>query len=157
MGRRGDGRVYVGKDRTGDIRVYRLDGTPLHVIRTGLPTHPVTPARILAYRKRALSDVESDRLPEERHRLEQIPAAERTPAFTRLFADRLGRVWVEPFTEGDKVPRTWTIYDNAGKALARIPLPARARPVDAGENYVLLHSHDDLDVERLSLHSLHQP
>ena len=155
----GGGRVFVGDDRAGEIRVHDGDGGLLRVIRTNFPTREVTDADIAAYRERELEDVDPGELPEMRRRLEKVPGAERTPAFDDLFADRLGRAWVAEFTDpaaaGD-APRAWTVFDSDGHPVARLTLPRRARPVDAGEDYVLLHTRDELDVERLELRSIRQ-
>lgn len=147
----GGDRIFIGNDRTGTIRMHAPDGRLLRVIRLAHEPQPVRPEDVERYREQALEGVPEDELPERRTRLEETPVAETLPAFTDLFADRLGRLWVEEFDGRYDQPDTWSVLGADGTPQARVALPARMRPVDAGEDYVLVYTQDELDIERIQL------
>ncbi|HUG41540.1 MAG TPA: hypothetical protein VMM12_13715 [Longimicrobiales bacterium] len=150
----GGGRIALGDDRKGEIRVYAPDGTLLRIIRLDHASAPVTHEHTARYDEQHLEEVAADRLAEERRRLAELPAADRLPAFRDLFADRLGRLWIEAFDIEAGTPDSWTILDPDGRLLGRLRLPPGARPLDAGEDYVLLYDRDVLRLEHVSLHPL---
>lgn len=150
----GAGQVFVGDDRTGEIRGYAPGGHLLRIVRLPHEARAVTAEHLARHDEAYLADIPEDRLAEERRRLEETPAADALPAFDDLFVDALGRLWIEMFDLERDRPATWTILDADGRSLARIELPPRARPLDAGEDYVLLFHRDELDIEHITLHPL---
>ena len=150
----GGDRIFVGDDRTGTIRMYSPDGTLRRVIRLGGEPRPVRDEDVRAYREQSLEGTAEDELPEQRRRLEETPVAETLPAFADLFADRLGRLWVERFDGQYDQPDTWSVLGPDGLPQAQVTMPTRMRPLDAGEDYVLAYTQDELDIERIQLHPI---
>lgn len=151
------GAIHLGNDRTGEVRTYDSDGRLLRIVRTGFQTGPVTRTALEAYRTRYLEGVDEARLPEERRRLEELPVAEAMPVLDGLFADLHGRVWLRVFDPESGESRRWIVLGPNDLPAGQLDLPARFQPVDAGEDYALFNTRDDLDVERLVLYRLDQP
>lgn len=147
-------RLFVGDDRTGEVRVYGPDGRLRLRIRAGPGPRAVAQRDIDWQVRGFLARTPEDRWPEARASLAELPVAATVPAFTGLFADRLGRLWLAPHYIQDDDIRPWTILDPDGHYLARIDLPARLSPVDAGADYLLGQLTDELDVEHIVLYRL---
>jgi hypothetical protein len=145
------GRLFAGDDRTGEVKVYGPRGRMQRVVRMAHDPAPVAREDIERYRQEALADVEADRLAEERRRLDRLPAAGTLPAFDHMFVDRSGRIWLQEPASRTEDARRWTVLDSSGRPAGRLTLPAGDSPLDAGPDYVLIHSRDALDVERVLL------
>jgi len=63
--------------------------------------------------------------------------AENLPFITSLRLDHGGRTWVRRWALDDDPRAPWTVFDSAGRPLARIEMPGAFRPSDIGEDYVL--------------------
>lgn len=148
------GRVHVGDDRTGEVRSYDPEGRLVGILRAGGEPLPVTSAAERAYRARILEEAQEDRRAEERRRLAETPTAERFPSFDELFVDPVGRLWIRAFDPDLGGTRRWVIFHEDGRAAGRVDLPERFQPLDAGPDYVLFRTRDELDVERLVMFEL---
>lgn len=150
----GPGILFLGNDRTGEIRGHAPDGRPVRIIRSGHVPRPVTDEHVAMLRDQRLADVEEAQLPERRRRFDETPVAAALPAFGQLFADQLGRLWIEDFDLDPETPDLWRVLDPEGRLLARITLPPRLSPLDAGDDYLLAYTRDALDVEHVRLHPI---
>jgi hypothetical protein len=148
------GRIHAGDDRTGEVRVYDAGGGLRRVIRRAFTPEPVTDADVRRYRETTLAATSEREREAQREFLDRLPAARTLPAFSDLFVDRLGRIWLMEFSRETEGPRTWTVLAADGTPSGRLLLPRRVAPVDAGADYLLAWSLDDLDVERITLHEL---
>lgn len=146
-----DGAIHQADDRAGELRAYDPTGRLMRIVRTGAMARPVTDAALDRFRADYLDGVAEERLAEERRRLDELPVADRLPAFDGIFADRTGRVWVRLFDPDRPDTRRWILFDDEGRASHHLDLPHRFQPLDAGEDWALFHARDDLDVERLVL------
>lgn len=145
------GAIHQADDRAGELRAYDSTGRLMRIIRTGAMARPVNDAALDRFRADYLDGVAEDRQAEERRRLDELPVADRLPAFDGIFADRTGRVWVRLFDPDRPETRRWILFDADGRAQRHLDLPHRFQPVDGGRNWALFHTRDDLDVERLVL------
>jgi hypothetical protein len=114
----------------------------------------VTDVDLRRYRETSLAAVPETRRATEREELDLLPAARTLPAFSDLFVDRLGRIWVMEFTRETEGPRTWTVHGADGIPAARLTLDRRLAPRDADDAHLVAWSRDDLDVERVTLHRI---
>ena len=90
---------------------------------------------------------------EARRRYRSTPVAERFPAFTSLVVDALDYLWVQEYEfPGEERPGSlWTVFDPAGRVLGFVETPHGLQVFEIGENYILGHAMDELDVESVQL------
>ena len=150
----GGNRLVVGDDRTGEIRVFGPEGRLRRRIHTGPAPRAVTDHDVEWLVRQFLDRLPEEEWPMARASLRQLPVAATVPAFTGLFADRLGRVWLAHHDTDDDPLRRWTVLNAEGRYLAHVDLPEQARPLDAGSDYLLAHLRDELDVEHIVLYPL---
>jgi hypothetical protein len=146
--------VYTADDRTGEVRIYDAENRLRRVVRRHHVPQPVTDADVQLHRETWLANVSEAQREAEAENLAATPTARTLPAFTNLFVDRLGRIWLREFTREPDGPRDWTVLAADGGSTATLQLPPRFTPLDAGEDYLLGLARDDLDVERITLHRL---
>ncbi len=151
-----DDEVYVGTQDAAEIRVYGLDGGLRRIIRTGRAAETVTEGHLEARWQRQLEG-----MPEElradwiaRGRDTSLPHGEFVPPYGEIGTDLQGNLWVSDYDDPTNAPGRWTVYDPEGRVLARIALPERFRPFDAGEDWVLGRETDELDVEHVRLYRI---
>ncbi len=92
------------------------------------------------------------------------------PALAELLVDRAGNLWAQHydpewilFTPGPvrtrvlRVPTRWDVFDPLGTWLTTVDLPARFTPLDIGSDFVLGLSHDEDELESLTVLRLRKP
>lgn len=84
-----------------------------------------------------------------------LPAFE--PFFGGLLVARNGDVWLRDFTLLPAEFSHWTVLDPSGRPVARIRTPRGFALYEAGEDYVLGVSHDDIGVPYVHLYRLPRP
>lgn len=85
--------------------------------------------------------------------VDESPLAEHVPAFRRITADQLGRVWVERWPDAD-AETTWDVFDAVGRAVAAVRIPLTLRLEGAGDGWIVGVWTDPLGVERVRLYDL---
>lgn len=154
----GPDRFFVGDSHEYAVEVYNFEGD--RIGQVALPHEPRRVTRrdrddhIDAFRKMIIEQAYSD---EERgryeRRLRDQPFADVFPAFGDIAADREGNLWVQDsHAAADRVD--WTVYDRAGKQVARVALPTILQILEIGSDYLLALSRDDLGVETVQMFSL---
>ena len=75
------------------------------------------------------------------------------PAFTSIIVDRLHHLWVEEYElPGEERPGTlWTVFDPEGRVLGFVETPDGPEIHEIGEDYILGHVHDELQVEHVQV------
>lgn len=148
-------RIYFGDPERAEIEVLSLGGELRGLVRWEEEAVPVTDADRVRARETALASL---REPERRVQLEawldDVPFPAYKPAFSRLFADRAGRLWIQvPARAGARDDR-WIVFDVDGHSLASLEPPAGSRFLDAGEDFALLVSKDSGDRVLVKLYRL---
>ena len=157
--------IVHGLNNRYEIRAFAEDGTLARIVRwDGVPRSP-TQADIEAYIKDRVSIYPVNLTPgeieeyqaEKRREWQSTPVAEHMPVFSAVKADALNYLWVEVYQlPGEERPGSlWTVVDPEGRGLGYVELPAEGQWIyEIGEDYVLVRSWDELDVERVQLWSL---
>jgi hypothetical protein len=141
-----DGRSY-------SIASYTKDGKLARVITLNREPAPVTDADKAAYRERQLANARPERRAEIETALRDHPYPATHPALTHLLVDDAGRLWARDRIVGDEPPRWW-VFSPGGQLLGSANVPKGCSPLEIGREHVLCRVTDDLDVERIQLHSL---
>ena len=157
-----DGTSFsVGYGGEYSIRVYSTAGKLVRVIRRQWTPVQVSQRDIDAYvaewAKRWIraTGPEAER---QRQDLRDDPYATEVPAFSQLIADRAGRLWVREAHLADApragnlstsplVPSVWSVFDQSGRWLGDVTMPAFFQPMDIGQDYVLGVARDADGVE----------
>jgi hypothetical protein len=154
------GRAAVGDNATYSVNVYDDTGTLLQVVRLNRPPTPAQPGdfelglpAILR-----LDSAGGRRQTSFTVTLDQMPHHETLPAYGDVRLDYAGNLWVGDYAvEWLAQPRTWSMFDPEGIYVGRLEVPDRSTVLDIGEDWILLRTLDDLDVERVVLYGLTPP
>ncbi len=87
----------------------------------------------------------------------EIPVPATMPFFDALLADADGNLWVRAYAPRETEPRSWSVFDSAGRWLGEVTVPARLRLLEIGTEHVLAVATDQDDVERLVRYRLIKP
>lgn len=154
-----DDGLYMGTGEAYEVGRYDDRFRLERLIRWTGPDRTVTKAdleeyfRLYVIRSRTPPEGEA----ELRSSLDEVPAADRKPAYFELRTDRAGRLWVRDLDLAWLHPPDslrWTVFDPLGRLLARAVLPGSVLPLEIGEDYVLARWRDELDVDHVALYDL---
>ena len=98
--------------------------------------------------------VSARRVGSPEHIREHLPAPDSIPNIDHLVVDHPGMVWVGSYQHDASATRTYHVYDTEGGFLARTAMPPGVEVLEIGADYVLGITRDELDVERIVLHTL---
>ena len=148
-----------------EIRAFRGDGTLARIVRREhVPRAPTQEDRE-AYIEEQRAMWETTPVPagieelarmEIQMRREQVlkslgstPLAEAFPAFSTILSDAAGNLWVREydFPREERPAPLWTVFDPEGRVLGFIETPNGLRIGQIGEDYILGHYRDELDIE----------
>jgi hypothetical protein len=132
-----------------ELRFLAPDGSPQMILRRDPRDRPVTSNIRRAVEDALVSSDRNDNKERLRAVLAQMDVPDILPEFSEIFADRLGRVWVQEYEPLDQEWSNWRVYDAQGLELSSIHLPGRFRLTDAGEGFVVGVSTGDLDIEEV--------
>ena len=146
-------RVYVGTGETPVVRTLDPHRRGQELLRVRATARPVGAADIDDYWENLVTtggtpDGDSRTPPPG------IPYPRALPPYADLRVDDAGRVWVEEsrLPREWKAPARWSIYSPQGRQLGWMEVPPRARILDAGTDWLLLHETDEDRREMVSLY-----
>ena len=157
--------IVISQTNRYELKSFSRDGTPARIVRRGHEPRAVTQGDVDAYIDASIeeevpyypddlseSDIRTYQA-EARRRYRSTPVAERFPAFTSLVVDALDYLWVQEYEfPGEERPGSlWTVFDPAGRVLGFVETPHGLQVFEIGENYILGHAMDELDVESVQL------
>jgi hypothetical protein len=146
-------RLYVGDTERAEIEVLSLGGALQGLVRWEEEPVPVTRADRDQVREAALGSL---REPARRNAVErwldEAPYPAYKPAFSALFADRTGRLWIQVPVMADSPSDRWIVFDVDGRSLARLESPAGSRVLDAGEDWAILVWKNEVEQELVRLY-----
>ena len=135
-----------------EIKAYASDGSLARIVRREHARRAPTDADLDAYVEGHIAAMPSYMLEavEERRRVFRAsPVAAYFPAFESIMADRADYLWVEEYESptDDRPARLWTVFDPEGRVLGHVETPQELDIYEIGEDYILGHTRDELDVE----------
>jgi hypothetical protein len=171
MGERAPGRVPFGKpiagaaDATGfyygagdayEILAYDTSGRLRMILRRDTPPRPIGDVDVEAYVQEALREAPEDPQvrPAWERTLRAAPFPTSLPAYRRMRTDRQGNLWVQDYGLPGDQEATWNVFDAQGAWLATVRLPSDWQIQDIGNDYILVVTRSELDVEVVQLFAL---
>ena len=138
-----------------EIRAFRGDGTLARIVRREHVLRAPTQADLEPYIEEQLAmyatipDFPPEMVEQARKSFESTPLAEAFPAFSRVLSDAAGNLWVREydFPREERPAPLWTVFDPEGRVLGFIETPKGLRIGQIGEDYILGHYRDELDIE----------
>ncbi len=148
--------VVVGHTGTYELRAFRLDGSLARIVRRANVPRATTEDDVEAYIERQVSYSTLTPAAESRRRYESVPVAEHLPAFESVRSDAVSHIWVAEyeFSEEERPPRLWTVFNPEGQVLGYVETPEGLWVHEIGEHYILGTTFDELDVEHVQLWAL---
>ena len=138
-----------------EIRAYQADGALARIVRREHVTRVPAEADLEWYIAEQVAMFgNTPGLPpgfvdRARQSLQSTPLARTFPAFSTVLADETGHLWVREYDlPGEERPAPlWTVFDPEGHVLGFIETPPGLRIHQIGEDYMLVHTRDELDIE----------
>lgn len=150
--------LWIGEADSYELKFFGVKGSLTRIVRLDAPRTAVTGAML---DRHVEEEVEDEQIEERRQEIRRIfremPIPSALPPYQQLFVDRSGFLWVEDYRPADDDTPEWTIFDESGHVVGRLETPARTRLLDAGDDYILGRTLDELDVESLTLWELSRP
>lgn len=151
----GKDRFYYGHTHGTELGVYDQTGKRIGTVNVRATGRALTNADI---QKWVEVEVEKRRTAQAKldaeNDFKQIPNNKRTPEFAALKVDDAGNLWVRHYGPPWDPSPNWDVYTAAGRALARVRMPARFEPMHIGRDFVLGVGKDQFDVERIEVYAL---
>lgn len=149
-----DERVFVGSGERFEVEVRALDASLQRLLRG-----PDVPLAVTDSVKDVVLEEMLDGSSPERHAAIRSDIAEwdwpeSLPAFTALVVDSEGVVWVRAYSADPAAAEVWSLLHPARGYLGDISLQPRQTLLEAGQDYLLVLTKDDLDVERVEKYAL---
>ncbi|HSJ23416.1 MAG TPA: 6-bladed beta-propeller [Longimicrobiales bacterium] len=150
---RGD-RLVIGTNDDFSFDVFFAGGRTRRTYRYEQPARRVTRAEVDRANAEWL-DAQNERFRQLlAPRIGDFPHAETWPAYGGLVADTDGRVWVQHYSQQTSGGTAWTVFGADGMARLTVRSRQPMRVVDAGADWVLCWSRDEMGVERILLFDL---
>jgi hypothetical protein len=86
-----------------------------------------------------------------------LPHAETKPAYSNIFVDDEGNLWVKEYGWSGNPNRRWTVFDRSHRVLAQVEMPDGFRVYQIGADFALGIWRDEFDVEHVRLYGLMKP
>lgn len=148
-------RVYAGSADEYEVGVYRPGVGLARLIRVARAPERVTPVVIGALKERQLAaagDAEGRRAVEQRFTSMEFP--EFLPAYAGFRVDSEGVLWVQEYRPPGEEGSRWDLFDDEGRWLTTVELPARFRVLEIGSEHLLGVWRDEMDVEYLRVYEV---
>lgn len=150
--------VWYGDSKHYEVRLIGDNGQIRQVARWQGPDRAILARHVDAYWARLLESASAGG-DEAVSRLlvlrEKQPVADQFPAYSSLLSDRSGCLWVRDAERpGGTSLQLWTVLSAEGELLATVRLPAEARMLEIGDDYVIVVTTDHLDIQYVQMYSL---
>ena len=145
-------RIFRGPSDMMQVEELNMSGGVVRILRVAGYPLDLTDARISAEREAYLTMGRPPGTPVSRSRRQLVaalPAPATRPAYSEMFVDPSGALWLELYrgmSEQDR-PQEWLILDADGTWLGTVEVPDRFRVTDITMEAVLGVWRDELDVE----------
>lgn len=160
-----DAGVVVSDGGPISYDVFSPDGKLTTRVRLEIAPRLLTKTETDAYMAERMKRAQEQGIPEilemERTLAELMQFPETYPGIAALYLDAAGNVWTEEarlademYLSGYELVRRYRIFNAEGRHTGSMSLPAGTRPLEIGEDWILLRAIDDLGVEYVRLHPL---
>ncbi len=161
FGKSGPGAVagesfYYGSQDSYEVQQYGIDGGLRRIIRLDRPPAPVTADQLEAFIAAEMAGADDETQAREiRQRHEDGPAPDFHPAFSALFANHEGFLFVQGPEIPDATSVVLDVFDHEGRLVGAVPVPDGIDEVlEIGSGHLLGLHRDELDVEYVRMYSL---
>ena len=151
--------VWLGTSQEYEVELIDWTGATIRRIRWEGPDLAVTQEDVDRYRNALEESYRDDDDPNWRARFESRWEWEREivpdvfPAYHRLLVGDDGVLWVHDYLRpGER--SEWFAFDSDGTWIRTLVLPPRTYLLDIGADWALVRTRDDLDVQRVAVHTL---
>ncbi len=139
-------RWFYGSSETYEIQVLSPNGTLQRIIRRSLPVRRMPADFATEWKERQAGRFYS-----------KVPLPETLPAYGQFIADAAGNLWVEEYRLRTGDSPEWAVFDQSGRFLGVVEMPAGGRIMQIGEDFVLGVWRDELEVEIVRMYRLEKP
>ena len=151
--------VVAGHTTRYEIRAFRGDGTLARIVRREHVLRAPTEEDRESYMEEQLAlyatipNMPPEIVEQARKSFESTPLAETFPVFSMVLSDAAGNLWVREydFPREERPAPLWTVFDPDGRVLGFVETPNGLRIGQIGEDYILGHYQDELDVEHVQV------
>lgn len=155
-----DEGVWLGTGDSYELELLDWSGATVRRIRWNGPDLTVTDEHVEAHRDQMRQQYAESSAPDWEARFESrwdeeakyLPST--FPSFSRVLLSDDGNLWVEHFHRPGAERREWVLFAPTGEWLRTVELPAQVVVQDAGADWVLTRTTDELGVERIELYAL---
>lgn len=151
-----DDQVFVGSGEQFEVEVRGLDGTLHALLRGPRLSLEVTDSLKARNLEVMLRGVEAARQPTVRTSVGEWDWPESIPAYTALQVDSEGVVWARAYSVDPLTGETWSLLDQEEGYLGDLQLPPGQDLLEVGNDYLLVLSRDELEVERVERYALNR-
>lgn len=147
-------RVFVGSGERFEVEIRGLDGSlqgRLRGPRIPLAVTDSVKERVL---QALLTDASAERHADIRNDFAEWEWPVSLPAYTALQVDSEGIVWLRAFSADPSSPELWSLMDPENGYLGDLSLQPRQELLEAGHDYILVVTRNELDVERVEKYEL---
>jgi hypothetical protein len=148
-------RVYVTDGGKFEVRAYEASKGLVQTVRDNRPVRPVTAEDVDQLIKYRVDRVPGARKAEIRRYFEEWPKAASKPWISAIVVDSEGLLWAEeyePYWTSES--RTWSVFDQTGRRMARVSLPQGLRVHEIGSDHLIGVAKDEFDVEHVRVYKL---
>jgi hypothetical protein len=148
--------VYVADGVSAGFSVYDEAGRLSSRVAMELQPGPVSARDFEAELDRLIAEASARRVPATQLRdiVRSLPRPAALPVFDALNVGEDGSVWLRQYELAPNETRQWSVFDEAGRILAVVDVPARIRILDIGGDVLLARVEDELGVEFLQVHAI---
>ena len=148
-------RVYVTDGGKFEVRAYEPGKGLVSTVRDDRPTRRVAAEDVDQLIKYRVDRVPEARKAEIRRYFEEWPRAPYKPWISAIVVDSQGLLWVEEYEPyWTNTSRTWTVFDQSGRRIARLNLPQALRVSEIGKDFIIGVAKDEFDVEHVRVYTL---
>lgn len=130
-------RAYIGTADSFAIMVFDLDGNPLPAIAEPRAELATTPADIDRYKLLDTLGKSDDYRQREIREWKTFQFPPTVPAYTAMVVDRADNLWVRAFPRSTANVVRWLIFDDSGKRIGSLDLPATFGVFEIGPDWIL--------------------